>query len=115
MNADATLNALREALRVSPDNLPLRQHLASTLANLGRYEEAESEFRRALASAPDHAGCKLGLARVYFQQGKNSHALVIVEDMIKSPDAPGEAFILYSRLLFAAGDSRRAASMYRRG
>ncbi|HEV2968722.1 MAG TPA: AAA family ATPase [Pirellulales bacterium] len=114
MDGQATVDALREALAVSPDNLPLRQHLASTLVGLGRYDEAETEYRRALAAAPDHQACKLGLANTYFQQGKNSHALVIVEDVIKSVDAPGEAFILYARLLAGAGDERRAASMYRR-
>lgn len=115
MDGEATVSALREALKISPDNLPLRQHLASTLAGLGRYDEAETEFRKALAAAPDHIGCKLGLAGTYFQQGKNSHSLVIVEDLAKAVDAPGEVFILYARLLSAAGDDRIAASMYRRG
>jgi len=115
MEGNPTVTALREALRVSPDNLPLRQHLAGTLAGLGRYDEAEAEYRQALAGAPSHLGCKLGLANTYFQQDKNSHALVIVEDAIKSPDAPGEAFVLYARLLARAGEERRAASMYRRG
>jgi AAA+ superfamily predicted ATPase len=115
MEGETTVNALREALRVSPDNIPLRQHLASTLTGLGRYDEAEAEFRRALAASPDHHGCKLGLAGTYFQQGKNSHALVIIEDLIKAPHVPAETFVLYARLLSAAGDERRAASMYRRG
>ncbi|MDB6111923.1 MAG: hypothetical protein JWR69_3673, partial [Pedosphaera sp.] len=38
---DEALQALREALRSSPDNLPLRQHLADTLLGRGRAEEAE--------------------------------------------------------------------------
>ncbi len=115
MDGDATVKSLREALRFSPDNLPLRQHLAGTLAGLGRYDEAEAEYKQALAVAPAHEGCKLGLASAYFQQGKNSHALVIVEDVIKAVDASAEAFVLYARLLSRAGDDRRAASMYRRG
>ncbi len=112
--ADQTVNALRDALRVSPDNIPLRQHLAATLMSLGRFADAEAEFRQALALSPEGNELKLGLAGAYFQQGKNSHALVIVEDLIKSPTAPAATFVLYARLLAGAGDEQRAASMYRR-
>jgi transitional endoplasmic reticulum ATPase len=40
-SGEATVQALRDALRISPDNLPLRQHLAETLLGLGRFDEAE--------------------------------------------------------------------------
>jgi len=35
------LAALREALKVSPENVPLRLHLAEMLVGQGRYDEAE--------------------------------------------------------------------------
>jgi len=114
MDQDPTINALREALSVTPANLPLRKHLADSLAKLGRYEEAETEFRLILAETPENIAARLGLAQCYAQQNKNSHALVVVEDLIKSPECPAEAVILYARLLSRAGDHDRAASMYRR-
>ena len=40
---EATLKALRQALEVSPDNAPLRRHLADSLASAGRFEAAETE------------------------------------------------------------------------
>ena len=55
--------ALREAVRVSPNNIPLRQHFAETLLTQGRAPEAEKEFREALGMAPNSAALKLGLAR----------------------------------------------------
>ncbi len=113
--ADAAVQALREALKVSPENVPLRRHLAETLLGQGRPAEAEAEYREALALAPSDALLKLGLASAFQQQGKHSHALVIVEDLAKSPDAPGRAFVLLARLLAAAGDAPRAAAHYRRG
>ena len=73
------LDALRDALRLSPDNVPLRRHLAETLMGRGQYEAAESEYRQALAMAPHDAQLKLGLARAFYQQGKDSAALVILE------------------------------------
>ena len=40
---DNTIDSLREALKHSPDNTPLRLLLADTLLNLNRLEEAEKE------------------------------------------------------------------------
>ncbi len=113
-SGDETVSALREALRLSPDNVPLRQHLAETLMGLGRTEEAEKEYRHALGSSPDSDRLKLGLASAFHQQGKHSHALVIVEDLVKRGDPPARAFVLLARLLFGTGDGARAAQAYRR-
>lgn len=113
-HGDDALSALREALRLSPDNIPLRLHLADTLLGSGRPEEAEKEYRHGLNAAPGDARLKVGLANAFYQQGKNSHALVIIEEMVKQPDVPGKAHLLYSRLLFRAGDVERAVWQYKR-
>lgn len=113
-SGDETISALREALRLSPNNLPLRQHLAETLLGLGRPDEAEKEYRAALSSSPDNDRLKLGLATAFHQQGKSTHALVIVEDLAKRADPPPKALLILARLLFTAGDSQRAARAYRR-
>ena len=61
--SDDTIAALREALKVSPTNVPLHKHLAESLLKLGRFEEAEAAYREAaLAVAPHHVELKLGLA-----------------------------------------------------
>ncbi len=112
---DETLEALREALRASPNNLALRQHFAETLLGHGHGEEAEKEFREALGLAPNSIPLKFGLARAFHQQGKHTHALVIVEDLTKNPNAPARAFVLHARLLAAAGEIEKAVSEYRRG
>ena len=53
---------LREALAASPDNVPLRRHLADQLARLERFEEAEVEFRDLLGRTPEDDGVRLALA-----------------------------------------------------
>ncbi|MDX1947087.1 MAG: AAA family ATPase [Pirellulaceae bacterium] len=115
MPAPDLLAALREALRLSPDNIPLRQHLAESLLGTGQPEQAESEFREALAHAPENTALKLGLARAFFAQRKQSAALVIVEDLVKSRTAPGLAHVLYARLLFARGEVPAAVAQYKLG
>jgi SpoVK/Ycf46/Vps4 family AAA+-type ATPase len=113
MQGDDAVLALREALRHSPDNQPLRMHLAATLAGLGRYGEAEEAYREALSRWPDSRELKLALASVYYQQSKNSHALVIVEDLIKRADPPAAAYVLYARLLLRGGHPDRAVHQYK--
>jgi len=116
MGSDDTIEALRGAVKISPDNLPLRKALAETLSGVGRYDEAEREYKAALAMAPADAAVKLGLAGVYFQQEKNSLAMVIVEGVIKengsSPSA--RALVLHAKLLFRAGETEHAVRQYKR-
>ena len=110
---DNAIKALRDALALSPDNVPLRQHLGDTLMALARYAEAAQEYRQALSLAPDNAGLKLGLAKAFLQDGKNSQALVIVEDLLKRSDTPAAAYVFHAKLLIRAGEIERAVRQYR--
>ncbi len=113
MAGDDTVRALRDALTHSPDNIPLRKHLAETLLGFGRAEEAEEQFREALGRDRNSIELKLGLARAFHQQGKLSHAIVIVEEMIRQRDTPAAAYLLHARLLLQQGDVEFAVSEYR--
>ena len=106
--------ALRDALRLSPDNAPLLVHVASHVLGLGGFAEAEVLFKRALALAPQDADAKLGLAHAFYHLGKNSAALVIVEAITAAPEAPGRALLLHARLALKAAEPRLAARLYQR-
>src|SRR5262249_44075057 len=106
--------ALREAIKLSPDNLPLRRHLAETLLANGRPEEAEKEFRAALAQWPDETLLKVGLATAFYRQGKQSPAMVVVEELLRLANPPPAALMPHCRLLLAAGDVDRAVRQYKR-
>ena len=67
---DETVQGLRDALEISPENVPLRLHLARTLVGLGRFQEAEREYRELLMRTPEDVDVKLALATVYLQQDK---------------------------------------------
>ncbi|HVA50063.1 MAG TPA: AAA family ATPase [Pirellulales bacterium] len=110
---DDSLQSLREALRLSPDNLPLRRHLAETLLSHGHAEESETEYRKALSMAPHDVQLKLGLARAFYQQGKDSAALVIVEDLAKDRNPPAAGYLLQARLLLRSGEVERAVAQYK--
>lgn len=106
---------LRDAVRLAPDNLPLRLHLADSLLRSGRAGEAEREYRDALARWPDDGTVKIGLGRAFYHQGKDSEATVLVEALLQREDPPGAAYVLHARLLLRAGEVARAVRAYRRG
>ncbi|MFQ5631825.1 MAG: AAA family ATPase [bacterium] len=108
------LQSLHEAVKVSPDNIPLRQHFADTLMGKGLYEDAEKEYRAALSYAPDNEQLKLGLANAFFKLNKKSAALVVLEDLLESPGAPPRAHLLYARLLLKSGEKANAVEEYRK-
>lgn len=114
IGGDDSIKALREALRFSPDNVPLRQHLAETLLAYGRIDEAEQAFREGISLAPASEALKLGLARVYSQQSKHSQAMVILEELSRGVGRPTpQVRIMLARTLAKTGDLDRAAHHYR--
>ncbi len=113
MSDEQTLQSLRKALEVSPENVPLRFHLAEVLTQLRHYVEAEQELRHALTFEPDAVNLKLALAECFMNQNKQSEALVLVESLAKMSEPPPAAQVLYARLLLRAGDENGAAFQYR--
>ncbi|MFM1548178.1 MAG: AAA family ATPase [Lentisphaeria bacterium] len=111
---NAIITALREALEVSPDNVPLRCHLGETLLTDNEIENAEVEFRKVLSFDPKSDRAKLGLSRAYGAQGKNSAALVIVEDLAAAPDAPAMVLVTCAEVFLKNNMRDDALTTYRR-
>ncbi|WP_084517888.1 ATP-binding protein [Microtetraspora niveoalba] len=109
---DAGLQALREAARLSPENLPLRQHLAGQLLARGYLAEAEAEYRAALVLAPKNADITAGLAEAFVRQSAHGAALAALEPLLASPGYPPKLGVLAARALLAEGDAARAAHRY---
>jgi transitional endoplasmic reticulum ATPase len=105
--------ALREALKVSPDNVPLRKLLAQTLLSAGEHVQAETEFREALKLDGSNADIKLGLAKSFAAQGKDSQAIVILETLTKGETAIPAARIAIAKLHFKAGNVEEAVRQYK--
>ncbi len=64
MFGEEAISSLRKAISVSPDNVPLRLHLAETLLAMDRGDEAEAEFKSALGLSPKNTQASLGLAQL---------------------------------------------------
>lgn len=108
-----TIDSLREALRHSPNNTPLRLLLAETLLGLNRLEEAESEYTLVLKSSND-IKAKIGLAKVFYRKGNYSACNVILEEFIEGGHQDIEALTLYAKGLLKENSVARAIETYKR-
>ncbi|MET7999641.1 ATP-binding protein [Nonomuraea glycinis] len=109
---DAGLQPLREAARLSPDNLPLRQLLANQLLAKGYLAEAEAEFRAALVLAPKDVNITTGLAEAFVRQSAHGAALAALEPFLVTPGYPPPMGVIAARALLAEGDVAAAAYRY---
>ena len=62
-NAEAAAQRLSELVAKHPDSVPLRATLGDLQYGMGRYGPALECYERVLDRHPEHAGCRLGLAR----------------------------------------------------
>ncbi len=106
------INQLREAVRNSPDNLPLRRFLANALMKSERYEEAEAEYKDALRLAPDDKGLKAGLADAFQAQKKTGLGLVLIEELVNGQQPPARAWLVYAKLLLQSRQAEEAKEAY---
>lgn len=107
-----TITSLLEALKYSPDNLPLKFHLADSLLKLKRYDEAEIQFIELIRLSNSNQ-YKFGLAQTYFAKNEFSKALVILEDVLDSEEH-FESLILLSKILLEENAIRKAQEYYQR-
>ena len=102
---------LKEALQFSPENIPLRLHLADTLYKMERLEEAEQEYQEVIRLGAGNQG-KLGLAQVYFKKADYGTCNVILEELLEVDPDNLETRVLYTRALMKEGAKDQAVEMY---
>jgi AAA+ superfamily predicted ATPase len=108
------LDSLREALAVSPQNIPLLLLFGQACLDELSFEEGRAAFDRILQSDPTHSEAKLGIARVLYLNGNTSEAVVRAEALTKANPGFAEAWMLLSRLAVAEGDRDLAAQYYQK-
>lgn len=109
---DAGLQALREAARLSPDNLPLRRHLAEQFLGKGYLAEAAAEFRAALLLSPRDPDITAALAETFVLQGAYGAALSALEPLLTEPGHSPRLAVIAARALLGEGDVAGAARRY---
>ena len=110
---DNTIESLREALKQSPENNPLRMLLAETLLSLNRLDEAETEFTSVIRSNADPKA-KTGLAKVFFRKGNYSACNVILEELIDKGKYDIDTLVLYAKGLLKENAVSKAMEAYQK-
>lgn len=110
---DTTVDSLREALKHSPDNAPLRLLLADTLLSLNRLEEAETEYSTLIKLSND-VKAKVGLATVFFKKGNYSACNVVLEEVIDRGANDISVFTLYAKGLLKENSIAKAVEAYQK-
>jgi SpoVK/Ycf46/Vps4 family AAA+-type ATPase len=113
MKTNPAIAALRSALEISPDNLPLRRHLAATLAENGQLTEAQAELQEALRKSPDDAESLLQLGRVLLCRDRAEEAAARLSQCLRMDDESATAHFEMARALHALGAHDRAGFHYR--
>jgi len=108
------LDSLREALSVSPKNVPLLLLFGQACIDELSFDEAREAFDRVLENEPGNTQGKLGIAQVLYLNGNTSEAVVRAEALTKADPGFAEAWILLSRLAVAEGDRDLAARYYQK-
>lgn len=103
---------LREALRLSPDNVPLLILFGEACLSGFAPDEAVRAFRRAVELDATQSQAKVGLARALHQSGKTSEAILRLESLVESSPKLADAWLQLSRLFMAEGHRERAVECY---
>ena len=75
------INNLLDALKLSPDNVPLRLQVADLMLQEKMYAESATQYRQILEKSYGNTKAQLGLATCYFYLQKNSAAIIIYEQL----------------------------------
>ncbi len=112
MADDKTIQALREALRFSPDNIPLRTHLAQTLLQAGQLDEARAEFQHVLTSEPGSVEALCALAEIFLAQNRAEEAAARASEAIRNNAQNAHAHLILSRAQWQLGQQSKAQRSY---
>lgn len=104
--------ALQEALKVSPDNIPLLKMYAEACLEEWSLKEGRQAYERILALDPKDHEAQLGVARILFQKGDVSEAMVRTEALLKESPHSAETWLLKSRLNLSEGRREEARESY---
>jgi transitional endoplasmic reticulum ATPase len=108
------LQSLREALAVSPANVPLLMLYAQACIDELSFDEARRAYEQVLSLEPGRVEAKLGVAQLLQLTGHISEAIVRTEALVQADPKLAEGWLLLSRLELADGDRRSASEHYQK-
>lgn len=110
--SNENIKSLQEALRFSPENVPLRLHLAEMMLQNQMYPEAADQYREILDRSYGNTKAQLGLAECYYHQKKYSAAVIIYEQI--QDQLPVHSMVLFVKCLIKEQSISQAGEVYQK-
>jgi len=110
----AAINLIDRTLAIDSSNADARMYLAEAQRKLGRYAEAESNLRLAIASVPKHDRAHNSLGTLLAQQGRVNEARVHFADALAIRPENAEALNNLANCSKDEGNVERAIELYKR-
>ncbi len=107
------LKAFQDALRQSPENLPLLLLYGRACLEELQMEDAVAAYTKAVDLDPRHIDAQLGLARALLASGDTSKAAVRAEMVLRQHPNCAAAHLLLSRVYLTEGDKTRARQHFK--
>ncbi len=115
MYTQPELNELAEAIKLSPENVTLRFLLIKKLQFYPEYrQQLEDNLNALLQYSPQHSDAKEILAKLYFDKGKVSAAIIIAEELLQDNNLSLEGQIILAKSYLAEEDTFRARELYQK-
>jgi transitional endoplasmic reticulum ATPase len=82
------------------------------LLKAGMSDEAMEELKNLVKSHPENTQFRFFLARIYLQRLETSKGIVLIDELVKSGNAPIEVILIYIKLLMEEKSLDKAAEAY---
>ncbi|MBP7183919.1 MAG: AAA family ATPase [Saprospiraceae bacterium] len=107
-----SIEQIKEALKISPENNDLRLMLADSLLHEDRFDEAEEEYKKILTKDEKHFMAKAGLAGIYFHNKQYNIAALLLEELIQRSESTLDLELLYAKTLLRERNFLKAKEIY---
>lgn len=108
------IESLKAALAVSPENVPLLLMLAQAQMETFALDDARATFERVIVEDPNHPEARVGIAQVLDLNGRNSEAILRLEQVCAQSPEHAPAWLLRAKLTLNEGSAEEARKHYQR-
>lgn len=106
------IEQLKEAVHISPNNIPLRLHLAGLLLKENQLPDAAEQFAQVLQQQHNNVKGLAGLADIYFRQQKYSAAIILFEQLQEQDALSADSKLQFIRCLLKENSTNTARELY---
>lgn len=108
----ADIQSLKQALSVSPDNLPIILMLGQAYLEEFQFDEARAAFEQAVQLEAGNPVARTLLAQILELEGKSSEAILRLEQLLGEHPTHAPAWILKAKILLNESDGKGARQAY---